>query len=69
MKKNMGMADRAIRIIVAVIVAALFFTNVVSGVLGMVLLVVGGIFLVTGFVSFCPLYALFGASTCKVEQG
>lgn len=67
MKKNMGMADRAIRIIVAVIIAALFFTNIISGILGIVLLVVGGVFLLTGFVSFCPLYAIFGASTCKVE--
>ncbi len=67
MKKNMGSADRLIRVIIAAVVAVLFFTNVLSGTLGVVLLVLAGVFLLTSLVSFCPLYAPFGLSTCKVS--
>ena len=69
MKKNMGTADRAIRVIVAVVIAALFFTNVISGVLGIVLLVLAGVFVLTSLVSTCPLYMPFGLSTCEREEG
>jgi hypothetical protein len=68
MKKNMGTADRIVRILVAVLVSVLYFTGVISGTLGVVLLVVGVIFLLTSFVSFCPIYAPFGLSTCKVKE-
>lgn len=68
MKKNMGSADRTIRIVVAIVVAILYFTGTVTGVLGAVLLALGAIFLATSFVSFCPIYAIFGFSTCKVKQ-
>ncbi len=69
MKKNMGTTDRIIRIVVAAVVAALYFTNILTGILGIVLLVLAGIFVLTSFVSFCPLYAPFGISTCKLKQG
>ena len=65
----MGTADRAIRVIVAVVIAALFFTNVISGVLGIVLLVLAGVFVLTSLVSTCPLYMPFGLSTCEKEGG
>lgn len=68
MKKNMGSADRIIRIIIAAIVAVLYFTGTISGTLGIVLLVLAGVFLLTSLISFCPLYAPFGISTCKVEE-
>ncbi|WP_340074743.1 DUF2892 domain-containing protein [Leptobacterium sp. I13] len=68
MKKNMGNADRIIRFIVAAIIVALYFTHVITGTLGIVLLVVAGVFLLTSFVSFCPLYAPFGISTCSVKE-
>ncbi len=67
MKKNMGSMDRSIRTALAVVVAALYFTNVISGTLGLVLLVFAGIFVLTSVVSFCPLYAVFGIKTCKTE--
>ncbi|MGP8216099.1 MAG: DUF2892 domain-containing protein [Bacteroidia bacterium] len=60
MKKNMGYFDRVARILVAVTIITLYFTNLVSGTLAIVLLVVSGIFILTSFISFCPLYALFG---------
>ena len=67
MKKNMGSADRIIRIIIAVIIAALYVTGKVTGTLGIVLIVIAAIFVLTSFVSFCPLYAPFGIKTCKVD--
>lgn len=68
MKKNMGNADRAVRLIIAVIIAVLYFTNVISGTLGLVLLVLGGVFVLTSLISFCPLYALVGINTCPVKK-
>ena len=65
MKKNMGSTDRVIRSIIAVIIAILYFTETVTGTLGIVLLVFAGVFVLTSFISFCPLYTPFGISTCK----
>ncbi len=69
MKKNMGIADRVIRILIAVVIAVLYFTKTepVTGTLGMVLLVIGAVFLLTSVISFCPLYTLIGVKTCKKE--
>ena len=67
MKKNMGTTDKFIRFIIAAALIIAFLTNTVSGVLGYVALAVGAIFILTSFVSFCPLYTLFGGSTCKVK--
>ena len=61
----MGSSDRIIRTIIAIVIAVLYFTGTVSGTLGIILLVLAGVFLLTSFVSFCPLYAPFGISTCK----
>ncbi len=67
MKKNMSNVDRIIRIILAVVFGVLYFTGTVTGIFGIVLLVLGAIFVLTSFVSFCPLYSLFGISTCSVD--
>ena len=67
MKKNMGSADKIIRIIVAIVAAVLFFTGTVAGTLGIVLMVVAGIFLLTSLTGFCPIYAILGIGTCKVK--
>jgi len=68
MKANMGSPDRIIRTIIAVAIAALYFTNVITGTLGIVLLAAAGIFLLTSLVSFCPMYPIFGLSTKKKES-
>jgi hypothetical protein len=65
MKKNMGLTDKIIRILIAAVIGILYFTGTITGTLGTVLLVVAIIFLLTSFISFCPLYAPFGLSTCK----
>jgi hypothetical protein len=69
MKKNMGSVDRIIRVVIAIIFALLYFSGTVTGTLGMVLLVLGTVFVLTSLVSFCPLYTLVGINTCpKKEQ-
>ncbi|HNP94288.1 MAG TPA: DUF2892 domain-containing protein [Cyclobacteriaceae bacterium] len=68
MKKNMGNADRMIRIVLAIVFASLYFTGVVQGTLGLVLVILGGVFLLTSFVSFCPLYAIVGLNTCPAKK-
>ena len=65
----MGNIDRIIRVAIAALIAVLFFTNVISGTLGIVLLVLAGVFVLTSLVSFCPLYLPFGLSTCPKEEG
>ncbi|MGB1103868.1 MAG: YgaP family membrane protein [Crocinitomicaceae bacterium] len=67
MKKNLGNIDRIIRVVIAAVIAVLFFTEIISGTLGIVLLALGGIFLLTSLVGFCPLYAPFGIKTCKTD--
>lgn len=67
MKKNMGSADRVIRLILAAVMVGLYFGGIVSGTIGIVLLVLAGVFVLTSFVSFCPLYTIFGLSTCPVK--
>jgi hypothetical protein len=61
----MGVLDRVIRLLIAAAVAILFFTDVITGPWAIVLLVVAGIFFLTSLVGFCPIYAIFGASTCS----
>jgi hypothetical protein len=71
MKANMGGIDRIIRLLVAAVLAYLYFSGKVTGTLGYVLIAVAGIFVLTSLVSFCPLYKPFGINTsckdCKKE--
>jgi len=55
-------------LIIAAVLAVLFYMEVISGTVGVILLAVAGIFLLTSFISFCPLYAPFGLSTCKAKE-
>lgn len=68
MKANLGSTDKMVRIIVAIVIAILFFTNVISGVLGIILLILAGVFVITSLVSFCPIYAIVGLRTNKVKK-
>ncbi len=65
MKKNMGTIDRVARVLIAIVIAILFFTKVITGTLGIVLLILAVIFVLTSLISFCPLYVPFGLNTCK----
>ena len=68
MKKNMGTIDKVIRILIAVVIAILWLANVISGTLAIVLLIIAGIFILTSFVSFCPIYRILGLSSRKKES-
>jgi len=68
MKKNMGSADRIIRVLLAIVVGVLYFTGTISGTVGIILLVLAGVFVLTSLISFCPLYAPFGLRTCPVKE-
>jgi len=61
----MSTADRGIRLIIACVISLLFFLKIITGTVGIVLLVVALVFLVTSLISFCPLYAMLNISTCK----
>jgi hypothetical protein len=65
MKTNESVADRIIRVLVGIVLLTLYFTGTVTGGLGIVLLVLGGLALLTGVVGFCPLYALLKLNTHK----
>ena len=68
MPKNMGATDKLIRILVAIVLVSLFFTNLISGTIGIILLILAGIFILTSLISFCPLYTLIGINTCPKDK-
>ena len=68
MKRNMGSADRVIRIVLALVFAGLYFGGIVTGTVGIILLVLGGVFLATATLNWCGIYALVGLSTCSVKE-
>ncbi len=68
MKKNMGSTDKLIRVLIAIFIAILYLTNTISGTLALILLAFAIIFLITSFVSFCPLYTPFGINTRKKKE-
>ena len=68
MKKNVGSPDRVIRIVLAIVALVLYFTHTVTGVWGIVLLVVAAVMLLTSLMSSCPLYSIFGFSSCPLQK-
>jgi hypothetical protein len=68
MKKNMGNADRLIRLVLAAIFAILYFGDFVQGAFGIVLIVLAAMFILTSFIRFCPLYTLAGINSCPRKQ-
>jgi hypothetical protein len=68
MKKNMGKTDKLIRVTLGLIFIALYFAGTVTGTLGIVLVILGAVFILTSATSFCPLYTLVGINTCAVKK-
>jgi hypothetical protein len=68
MKTNVGNFDRIIRLVVAALFAILYFGGFVTGTIGLVLVILGGVFAVTAAIGFCPLYSIFGLNTCPVKS-
>jgi len=67
MKKNIGSAERIIRLLIAALISVLYFTNIITGTFGIILIVLAAIFVLTSFTGNCPIYLLFGISTCKTK--
>jgi len=67
MKKNMGSLDRGLRILAAVAIGIMYYAGMLSGTLAIILLVLAGIFILTSFISFCPLYYPFKINTRKAD--
>lgn len=65
MKKNMGSLDKTVRIAIAIVIAVLYYTGTITGTLAIVALALAVVFVLTSFLSFCPLYVPFGINTCK----
>ncbi|AFM11789.1 YgaP family membrane protein [Turneriella parva] len=68
MKKNMGNADRIIRLVAAVAIGVLYGLNLISGTVALVLGVVAVAFFATSLIGWCPMYLPFGLSTCKAAK-
>ncbi|NVN96065.1 MAG: DUF2892 domain-containing protein [Bacteroidetes bacterium] len=68
MKNNVGAIDKTIRLIIAAIAAILIITGVLTGLLAIIFGIIGAVMLITSFMGFCGLYAIFGFNTCKIEE-
>ena len=68
MKKNMGGLDKVIRVVLAIVAGLLVYFEVVEGPLAYILLTIIGVFVITSLVGFCPLYGIFGISSCKSKH-
>lgn len=68
MKKNIGKTDRIIRLLVAAVIVVLLFADIISGTLGLILLILAAVLILTSFFNFCPLYKLFGISTWSEKE-
>lgn len=68
MTRNMGKTDKTIRIIAAIVIAILILTGVLTGTWAWILGILAAVFVATSAISFCPLYTLFGISTCPKEE-
>ncbi|ETN96113.1 YgaP family membrane protein [Zhouia amylolytica] len=64
----MGNTDKLIRVLIAIAIALLYFNGYITGTLGIILLILAGIFVLTSFCSLCPLYLPFGINTCKTKK-
>ena len=68
MKKNVGNTDKSVRVLLAIVVALLYYFNVIEGTLAYILMAVAIILLVTSLINFCPLYKILGINTCKIKE-
>jgi hypothetical protein len=68
MKKNVGTIDKVIRLLIALVIIVLYFTNLVTGTLAVILFIVAALLILTSIIGICPVYLLFGLSTLKGEE-
>ncbi len=69
MKKNVGNADKLIRLIIAVIIFVLVYMGkITDNTTQIILLVIAFIAALTSLMNYCLLYQLFGINTCKKDK-
>ena len=68
MKRNVGKIDKIIRILIAAVLVTLYFTDIVTGTIGIIFLVTAGIALGTALINQCLLYRLVGINSCKTSK-
>ncbi len=64
----MGNLDKLIRVLLAMVFVILYLTSTVTGTLGLALVAIAVLFVLTGLVSFCPLYTIFGINTYSIKK-
>ena len=68
MKKNVGSFDKVLRIVLAILLFGVAYFGIVEGTLAIVAYVAGAVMLFTGFMKSCPLYSIFGISSCPLKK-
>ena len=67
MRKNVGSSDRLFRLLLTIVAGSIYYSGMVTGFWGIVILIFGGIMLITSLAGVCPFYNLIGVNTCKEE--
>ncbi|MCD6092316.1 MAG: DUF2892 domain-containing protein [Bacteroidales bacterium] len=68
MKRNIGVFDKVFRLVAAIVIALLYYFGIISGTVGLVLIIIAIVLLLTGLLNFCGLYAIFGYNTCSKKK-
>ena len=68
MKTNMGTTDKFIRVLIGILIAILYYMEIISGMTAIIILALGIVFLITSLIGFCPLYTIFGIRTTKKDS-
>ncbi|OYT16367.1 MAG: hypothetical protein B7C24_08170 [Bacteroidetes bacterium 4572_77] len=68
MKKNIGKSDKLVRLVVAALLVILFYTDVISGTIGIIAIIIAAVFSLTSLINSCPLYPIFGINTCSKKE-
>jgi hypothetical protein len=68
MKKNLGSTDRIVRLFIGILLAVAYFTNLITGTMGLIWMIAGLVLGLTSFISFCPIYWMFKISSCKKQE-
>ena len=68
MKQNMGSIDKIVRVLVAVVIGILYFTDQITGTAAIILGIFAVVFILTSAIGFCPLYLPLKLSTIKKKD-
>ena len=68
MKENVGLTDRLIRVMIAIIFGSVYFMDFATGTMAIVILVLAIIGMVTGILGYCPLYHIVGISSAASKE-